>query len=163
MKSLGYITPPSAEILTTLLSVLRNDTFFGARWAVIKSLKGLEDLSERAVLAIVQTLLEDTHEVVRQDCAHLLGQCGTRSERTIQGLLRGLSDGDMQVRKACSQALVRLGQRFPERREMVTMQLERIIQECQDDNLSWVGLSTSCDVAYDALWLLMKGDPFESE
>jgi len=157
------MTPPSPEILAALLFVLRNDTFFGARWAVIKSLKDLGNLPERAVLAIAQTLLEDTHEAVRQDCAHLLGQGGTSSEQTIQALLKGLSNEDMQVRKACSQALVRLGQRFPERRDMITMQLERIIQEHQDDSLSYFGQSAPSDVAYDALWLLISGDPFESE
>ncbi len=159
VESLGYMIPHSPEILTALLSVLRSDTFFGARWAVIKSLKGLEDLPESAVLATVQTLLEDTHQVVRQDCAHLLGQGGSSGEQTIQALLRGLSDGDLQVRQASSQALVRLGQRFPERRDMITLQLERIIQDRQDDSVSWFGLSTPCDMAYDALWLLMKGDP----
>jgi HEAT repeat protein len=159
VESLGHITPPTLEVLTALLSVLRNDTFFGARWAVIKSLKDLGELPESAVLATVQTLLEDTHQVIRQDCAHLLGQGSSRDEQTIQALLRGLSDGDLQVRQACSQALVRLGQRFPERRDMITLQLERIIQDRQDDSLSWFGLSTPCEMAYDALWLLMRGDP----
>ena len=50
---------------------------------------------------------------VRQDCAHLLGQGVSGYKRTIQSLLRGLSDTDILVRKACSHALVQLGQRFP--------------------------------------------------
>jgi HEAT repeat protein len=163
VESLGHMIPHSPEILTALLTVLRSDTFFGARWAVIKSLKDLGELPASASLATIQTLLEDTHQVVRQDCAHLLGQSGSSDEQTIQALLKGLSDGDLQVRQACSQALVRLGQRFPERRDMITLQLERIIQERQDESVSWFGLSTPCDMAYDALWLLVKGDPLESE
>lgn len=161
VEGLGHMLPLFPEILTALLFVLRNDPFFGTRWAVIKSLKGREKLSKSAILATVQTLLEDTHQVIRQDCAHLLGQGGSRDKRTIQALLRGLSDEDEQVRNACSQALVRLGQRFPERRDMITLQLERIVQERQDDSVSWFGLSTPCDMAYDALWFLMKGDPLE--
>lgn len=65
----------------------------------------------------------------------------------------------MLVRKACSHALVRLGQRFPRSKETITMQLARIVQARQKDT---PGYNTPCDVAYEALWFLVNGGPFES-
>ena len=94
-----------------------------------------------------------------QDCAHLLGKSGPSNKRTIQALLRGLSDRDMPVRKACSDALVQLGQRFAQSRETITLQLARIVQARQKDT---PGYNTPCDVAYEALWFLVNGGPFES-
>jgi HEAT repeat protein len=163
VESLGNRASLSPKVLKALLFVLRNDTFFGARWAVVKSLKSLKELPEKAVFAVVQALLEDAHEAVRQDCAHFLGQGGFGDKRTIEALLKGLSDPDQQVRIACSQALVRLGQRFPERKTMITMQLERIVQSLQKETISYSGWRAPCDVAYDALWLLVNEETLEGE
>jgi HEAT repeat protein len=158
VKSLGSIAPAFPEVLAGLLFALRYDAFFGVRWEIVKCLENLKELPKIAVPAIVQALT-DENWAVRKDCAHLLGKGGSGNKRTIQALLRGLSDTDMHVRKACADALVRLGQRFPQSKETITMQLVRIVQARQKDTL---GYNASCDVAYEALWLLVNGGPFES-
>lgn len=158
VKSLGRLAPTSPEVLSVLLFALRHDAFFGVRWEAVKCLEGLKELPKLAISAIVQALT-DENWAVRQDCAHLLGQGGSGNKRTIQALLRGLSDTDMLVRKACSDALVQLGQRFAQSSETMTLQLARIVQARQKDT---PGYNTPCDVAYEALWFLVGGGPFES-
>jgi HEAT repeat protein len=158
VKSLGRIAPTSPEVLSALLFALRHDAFFGVRWEVVKCLESLKELPKLAIPAIVQALT-DENWAVRQDCAHLLGQGGSGNKRTIQALLRGLSDTDMLVRKACSDALVQLGQRFAQSRETITIQLARIVRARQKDT---PGYNTPCDVAYEVLWFLVNGSPFES-
>lgn len=158
VKSLGRLAPTSPEVQVALIYALRDDAFFGVRWEVVKYLASLKKLPRRAVPAIVQALT-DENGAVRQDCAHLLGKAGSGNKRTIQALLRGLSDRDMLVRKACSHALVRLGQRFPQSKETITTQFALFIQARQKDT---PGYNTPCDVAYEALWLLVNGDPLES-
>ena len=158
VKSLGRLAPTSPEVLSALLFALRHDACFGVRWEAIKCLENLKELPKIAVPAIVQALT-DENWAVRRDCAHLLGKGGPANKRTIQALLRGLSDRDMLVRKACSDALVQLGQRFAQSRETITLQLVRIVQARQKDT---PGYNTPCDVAYEALWFLVNGGPFES-
>ncbi len=158
VKSLGRIAPTSSEVLAELLFALRHDASFGVRWEVVKCLENLKELPKITVPAIVQALTVENW-AVRQDCAHLLGKSGFGNKRTIQALLTGLSDTEMLVRKACSHALARLGQRFPQSKETITMQLVRIVQARQKDT---PGYNTPCDVAYEALWLLVNGGPFES-
>jgi HEAT repeat protein len=158
VKSLGRIAPTFPEVLTALLFALRHDAFFGVRWEAVKYLDSLKQLPKIAAPAIVEALT-DENWAVRQDCARLLGRGGSGNKRTIQALLRGLSDTDMLVRKACSHALVQLGQRFPQVIKTITMQLARIVQARQNDT---TGYNTPCDVAYEALWLLVNGNPFES-
>jgi HEAT repeat protein len=157
VKSLGRIAPASPEVLAALLFALRHDAFFGVRWEAVRGLESLKELPKLAVPVIVQAL-SDEDWIVRRDSAHLLGQSGSSDKRTIQALLRGLSDNDMPVRKACSDALVQLGQRFPQSRETITLQLARIIQWRQNDA---TGYNTPCNVTYEALWFLVNGGPFE--
>jgi HEAT repeat protein len=158
VKSLWRLAPTSSEVLTALLFALCHDTFFGVRWEAIKCLENLEELPKRAVPAIVQALT-DENWAVRQDCAHLLGKVGPANKLTIQALLKGLSDRDGLVRKACSDALVQLGQRFAQSSETITLQLARIIQAWRKEP---PGYHTPGDVAYEALWFLVNGGPFES-
>lgn len=156
VKSLGRIAPTVSEVLATLIFSLRHDAFFGVRWEAVKCLERLKELPKLAVPAIVQSLTDEDW-VVRKDCAHLLGQSGPSNKRTIQALLKGLSDTDMPVRKTCSDALVQLGQRFPQSSETIMMQLARIIRSRQNDT---TGYGTPCDLAYEALWLLVNGSSF---
>ena len=158
VKSLGRIAPTASEVLAALIFALSHDAFFGVRWEAVKCLERLKELPKLAVPTIVQSLTDEDW-VVRKDCAHLLGQSGPSNKRTIQALLKGLSDTGMPVRKTCSDALVQLGQRFPQSRGTITMQLARIVQARQKDT---PGYSTPCDVAYEALWLLVYDGPFES-
>jgi HEAT repeat protein len=160
VKSLGHIAHTSSEVLATLIFALRNDTFFGVRWEVVRSLEHLEKLPTIAVPAIVQALT-DENWAVREDCSRLLGQGGSSDEKTIQALITGLSDTEMLVRRACSQALVQLGQRFPESIETITIKLARIVQEQKNDTTYRFGYGASFDVAYDALRLLINDGPFE--
>jgi len=158
VKSLGRLAPTTPEVLSALLFALLHDAFFGVRWEVVKCLESLKELPKIAIPALVQALT-DENWAVRQDCAHLLGKGGSGNKRTIQALLRGLSDTDKLVRKACSDALVQLGQRFPQSKETITRQLTRIVQARQNDT---PGYNTPGDVAYEALWFLVNGGPFES-
>jgi HEAT repeat protein len=157
VKSLGRITPTFPEVLSALLFALHHDTFFGVRWGAVRGLESLKELPKIAVSALRQSL-SDGDWIVRRDCAHLLGQGSSSDKRTIQALLRGLSDKDMPVRKACSDALAQLGQRFPQNRETIMLQLAQVIQSRYNDA---TGYCTPCDLAYEALWLLVNGGQFE--
>lgn len=157
VKSLGRIAPTASEVLTLLIFALSHDVFFGVRWEAVKCLARLKEIPKLAVPAIVQALTDEDW-VVRHDCAHLLGQGGPSNKRTIQALLRGLTDRDRPVRKACSDALVQLGQRFAQSRETITIQLARTVQAHRKDP---PGYDTPFDVAYETLWFLVNGGPFE--
>jgi HEAT repeat protein len=158
VESLGHKASTSPEILVALLFTLLNDDFFGPRWEIVRGFIHRKDLPTRAVPGIVHALSYDNHEAVRKDCAYLIGQEGPNDQTITQALLKGLGDTDRLVRKACSQALVQLGQRFPELRETIMVQLVPFIQEQQNDT---IGYFSPCDVAYDALWLLVNGGSIE--
>jgi HEAT repeat protein len=158
VESLGHKATTSPEILAALLFVLLNDDSFGPRREVVTGFINRKDLPAKAISAIVHALSYDNHASVRKDCALLLGQEGSDDQTITQALLKGLSDTDRHVRKACSQALVQLGQRFLESRETITVQLVPLIQEQQND---MIGYCSPCDVAYDALWLLVNDGSIE--
>jgi len=158
VKSLGRLAPTSSEVQVALIGALRDDSFFGVRWEAVKYLASLTKLPQRAIPAIIRALTDESW-AVRQDCAQLLGQGSSDDEQSMQALLRGLSDREMLVRKACSHALVRIGQRFPRSKETITAQLARIVQARQKDT---PGYNTPCDIAYEALWLLVNGGSFIS-
>jgi HEAT repeat protein len=161
VESLGKITPIIPAVMDAFVSALLNDTSFGVRWEVVKNLLRLEILPEIALTAVLQAST-DQHSAVRWDCALLLGQGSASDERTLQLLLHGLSDTDRNVRAACSQALVQLGQRFPEYVETIAEGLTQIIQEADNTASHFAEYGSTYDGAYNALWLLEVQNTFEA-
>lgn len=161
VESLGKIIPILPEVMDAFISALLNDPYFGVRWEVVKTLQRLETLPEIALTAVLQALT-DQHSAVRWDCALLLGQGSASDERTLQLLLHGLSDTDRNVRAACSQALVQLGQRFPEYVETIAEGLTQIIQEADNTASHFAEYGSTYDGAYNALWLLEVQNTFEA-
>jgi hypothetical protein len=108
------------------------------------------------VVSALLAALKDAGPYVRGRAAWGLGEVGQGEETVLQALWNGLLDTEHVVRTSCSQALVRLGFRFPERKNTIEKMLVQPIQDPAFDRLSRFR-RTGHNYAFDALWQLVVG------
>ncbi|MPY87021.1 MAG: hypothetical protein GEU99_03780 [Luteitalea sp.] len=87
-------SPPGPEVVGLLIPLLGRDELFP------QALRSLRSVAERATGQLVDALVDPDQPVaVRQRIPRVLKACPT--SRAVEGLLLGLSDPDLAVRRAC--------------------------------------------------------------
>jgi ribosomal protein S9 len=90
-----------------------------------------------------------------------LGQFGQADVATLDALWGGLLGDRDDVRTACTQALARLGRRFPSISQSLEARFVEAIRDVKADEPDKFGGRPAHDYAYDVLWLLVVGGELE--
>jgi len=159
-RSLGHLGQTSLEAITALLTTL-HDADARVRFSAARSLAQLGQTSPEAIAGLLEGVRKAKSSSTRRDSARFLGQIGQADEATLDALWHGLLGDRDDVRTACTQALARLGRRFPSISQSLEARFIKAIQHAKFDEAGEFGGRPAYDYAYDGLWFLVVGGEFE--
>lgn len=153
--SLGQLSQSSVFIIPSLLSIL-SDINSPAHFEAALALGKLDQWSDQVRAVLTEGISKADDQLTRENAARLLGQEGQYGELTIQCLLNGILNNDLQSADGCAEALAELGRRFPDTQRTIE---ERLVQVIGDPEV--IKLKTKAlQMAYKGLWLLVVGGDF---
>lgn len=158
LRHIGTVSP---KVITALVTILQ-DKQAGAnmRSSVASALFQLGQIKQIFSSDIPATIFSDwfryvKHQLVRRDLAHILSLSNPIDDAILNTLWQDLLDEFYEVRKACAQALARIGKRQSALRATIETRLIEAMHDPAFEVLDKVEKRPAYDAVYEGLWLLL--------